>query len=105
MDGADGRHLRLLFAHPGTSPVRSVGPGTRAVLAVFALDQTKTRQIVHNELKVFAITLLVGAIASALLGVLIARRIVAAPRALAAAAGQIGRPPANGCRSRPRPPS
>lgn len=90
----DGRHLRLLFARIPVPAGSLAGPGTRAVLAVFALDQTKTRQIVHNELKVFAITLLVGAIASALLGVLIARRIVAAPRALAAAAGQISaRPP------------
>lgn len=90
----DGRHLCVLFARIPVPAGSLAGPGIRSVLAVFAIDQTKTRQILRNELQVFGITLLVGAVASTLLGVLIARRIVAAPRRLAEAAGQISaRPP------------
>ena len=99
----DGRHHRLLFARIPVPAGSLAGPGTRAVLAVFALDQTR-RQIVHNRLKVFAITLLVSAIASALLER--ADRAAAHRRRAmnpTATYGQISaRPPRNGCRSRPR---
>lgn len=91
---ADGRDQRVLFVRvplPADSPSAD---GARAVLVVFAIELTQTRQIVRNELKVFGITLLIGTLASTLLGVLIARRIVAAPRRLAVAAGRISaRPP------------
>jgi two-component system, OmpR family, heavy metal sensor histidine kinase CusS len=88
-----GRSFRLLFARIPVPPDSLAGPATRALLVVFAYELTQTRQIVKNEVQIFGVTLLIGALASGLLGVWIARRIVAGPRGLAAAASRISARP------------
>lgn len=90
---ADGRSFRLLFARIPVPPGSLAGAGVRAVLVVFALELTQTRQVIKNELQIFVVTLLIGALLSGLLGVWIARRIVAGPRGLAAAANRISARP------------
>lgn len=89
----DGRRFRLLFARIPVPPDSLAGNGTSALLAVLALEQTQARQILHKEMKIVAATLLVDAIVSVLLGMLIAQRIVAGPRRLAAAANRISTRP------------
>ncbi|MBC8056140.1 MAG: heavy metal sensor histidine kinase [Rhizobiales bacterium] len=90
---ADGRSFRLLFARIPVPPGSLAGPATRALLVVFAYELTQTRQIIKNEVQIAVVTLVVGALASGLLGVWIARRIVAGPRGLAAAANRISAQP------------
>jgi two-component system, OmpR family, heavy metal sensor histidine kinase CusS len=89
----DNQSFRLLFARIPVPPDSLAGPQTRALLVVFAYDLTQTRQIVKNELQIFVVTLLIGALASGLLGIWIARRIVAGPKGLAAAANRISARP------------
>ncbi|MEP7101461.1 MAG: heavy metal sensor histidine kinase [Burkholderiales bacterium] len=85
----DRRSFRLLFARIPVPADSLAGAGTRGLLVVFAYELTQSRQIVKNELQIFVVTLLIGALLSGLLGVWIARRIVAAPRGLGAAANRI----------------
>ena len=91
--GPDGRSFRLLLARIPVPPGSLAGPQTRALLIAFAYELTQTRQIVMTELQIFAVTVLLGALASGGLGVWIARRIVAAPKQLAAAANRISARP------------
>ena len=86
----DGRSFRLLLARVPVPHDSRAAPRTGALLVAFAYELTQTRQIVMSELQIFGVTLLLGAIAS---GVWIARRIVAAPRELAAAANRISARP------------
>ncbi len=90
---ADHRSFRLLFARIPVPPGSHAGAGVRAVRVVFAHELTQTRQVIKNELHIFVVTLLIGALLSGLLGVWIARRIVAGPRGLAAAANRISARP------------
>ena len=89
----DGRSFRLLLARIPVPPGSLAGPETKALLIAFAYELTQTRQIVMSELQIFGVTVLLGALASGLLGVWIARRIVAAPKDLAAAANRISARP------------
>ena len=89
----DQRTFRLLLAR---IPVAAASPAhaqTRSVLVAFAYESTQTRQIVKNELEIFAATLLIGALAAGLMGVWIARRILAGPMRLGAAASRISTQP------------
>jgi len=89
----DGRIFRLLLARipvPLDSPARAQ---TASLLAAFSYELTQTRQLVKNELQIYFITLLLGATIAAGLGVWIARRIVAGPKRLAAAANRISERP------------
>ena len=89
----DHRSFRLLFARVPV-PVDSLAAArTRALLVVFAYETTQTRQIVKNELQIYLVTLLLGALGAGGLGVWIARRIVAGPKRLAAAANRISARP------------
>ena len=90
---ADGRSFRLLFARIPVPAASLAGPDTRALLVAFAYELTQTRQLIAHELQIFIVTLLLGALAAALLGVWIARRIVAGPMRLAAAANRISARP------------
>ena len=90
---ADRRTYRLLLARIPVPPASFAAQQTQAVLVAFAYESTQTREIVTNELEIFAVTLLIGALASALMGVWIARRILAGPRRLAAAANRISAQP------------
>jgi two-component system heavy metal sensor histidine kinase CusS len=89
----DHRSFRLLFARIPVPAGSLAGEGTRTLLVVFAYELTQTREIVKNELQIFVGTLLIGALAAGALGVWIARRIVAGPRRLAAAANRISERP------------
>jgi two-component system heavy metal sensor histidine kinase CusS len=89
----DHRSFRLLFARIPVPPGSLAGPDTHGLLVAFAYELTQTRQLVMSELQIFAVTLLVGALGAGLLGVWIARRIVAGPRRLAAAANRISARP------------
>ena len=89
----DGRSFRLLLARIPVPPGSQAGVETKALLIAFAYELTQTRQIVMSELQIFGVTVLLGALASGLLGVWIARRIVAAPKDLAAAANRISARP------------
>ena len=89
----DGRSFRLLLASIPVPAGSLAGPGTKALLVAFAYELTQTRQIVKNELQIFGATLLLGALAAGGLGVWIARRIVAGPKRLAAAANRISARP------------
>ncbi len=89
----DGRSFRVLLARIPVPAGSLAGPGTSALLIAFASELTQVRQIAMSELQIFVLVLLIGAIASTLLGVVIARRIVAGPRSLAAAANRISARP------------
>jgi two-component system, OmpR family, heavy metal sensor histidine kinase CusS len=89
----DGRSFRLLFARIPVPAGSLAGPGVRSLYVVFAYELTQTRQVIRNELQIFVVTLLIGALLSGLLGVWIARRIVAAPKQLGAAANRISARP------------
>lgn len=89
----DRRSFRVLLARIPVPPGSLAGPDTHALLVAFAYELTQTRQIVVSELQIFVVTLLLGATAAGLLGVWIARRIVAGPRGLAAAANRISAQP------------
>jgi two-component system heavy metal sensor histidine kinase CusS len=89
----DHRSFRLLFARIPVPAGSLAGDDTRALLVVFAYELTQTREIVKNELQIFVATLLIGALAAGALGVWIARRIVAGPKRLAAAANRISERP------------
>lgn len=89
----DHRSFRLLFARIPVPPGSLAGSETKSLLVAFAYELTQTRQLVMSELQIFAVTLLVGAIGAGLLGVWIARRIVAGPKRLASAANRISARP------------
>ena len=89
----DQRSFRLLFARIPVPAGSLAGADTRSLLVVFAYELTQTREIVKNELQIFVGTLLIGALAAGALGVWIARRIVAGPKRLAAAANRISERP------------
>ena len=89
----DHRSFRLLFARIPVPTGSLAGPETHGLLVVFAYELTQSRQIVRNELQIFVVTLLIGALAAGLLGTWIARRIVAGPKELAAAANRISARP------------
>ena len=89
----DGRSFRLLFARVPVPAGSLAGPSVRGLLVVLAYELTQTRQAIKNELQILVVTLLVGALLSGLLGVWIARRIVAGPMSLAAAANRISARP------------
>lgn len=89
----DHRSFRLLFARIPVPAGSLAGADTRGLLVVFAYELTQSRQIVKNELQIFVVTLLIGALLSGGLGVWIARRIVAGPKSLAAAANRISARP------------
>jgi len=89
----DQRRFRLLFARIPVPPDSLAGPDTHGLLVAFAYELTQTRQLVMSELQIFVVTLMVGALGAGLLGVWIARRIVAGPRRLAAAANRISARP------------
>jgi two-component system, OmpR family, heavy metal sensor histidine kinase CusS len=89
----DGRSFRLLFAR---IPIPAAAQGRRdqqGVLVAFAYELTQNQEFVKHELKIFVVTLLIGALAAGALGVWIARRIVAGPKRLAAAANRISERP------------
>jgi len=85
----DGRRFRLLLARISIPEQAAPGPRPSAVLVAFAYETTQTRQLIAHELEIFVATLLVGALVAGLLGVWMARRIVAGPKELAAAANRI----------------
>ena len=85
----DGRRFRLLLARISIPEHAESDPHTPAVLVAFAYETTQTRQLIAHELEIFVATLLAGALAAGLLGVWMARRIVAGPKELAAAANRI----------------
>jgi two-component system heavy metal sensor histidine kinase CusS len=89
----DRRSFRLLLARIPVPAASLTHEETRSVLVAFAYESTQTRQIVKNELEIFAVTLLIGAIAAALMGVWIAKRILAGPVRLGAAANRISAQP------------
>jgi len=91
--GPDQHSYRLLLARIPVPPGSLGSAQTPSLLVAFAYDSTQTRQIVRNELEIFAVTLLIGALAAALMGVWIARRILAGPKRLAAAANRISAAP------------
>lgn len=91
--GPDKRSFRLLLARIPVPDGSLAGPGTRAVFVALAYESTQTRQIITNELEIFAVTLLIGALAAMLMGVWIARRILAGPKRLGAAANRISTVP------------
>lgn len=85
------RTYRVLLASIPIPPqdVADHGNGSRQVLVAFSYELTETRQLLAHELQVFLITLLIGAVSALLIGIGIARRIVAGPMRLAAAANRI----------------
>lgn len=89
----DRRSFRLLLARIPVPAGSRAGPQPRALLVAFAYESTQTRQIVRHELEIFGVTLLIGALAAALMGVWSARRILAGPKRLAAAANRISAAP------------
>src|ERR1700712_3807449 len=89
----DKRSFRLLFARIPVPPDSLAGPTHRGLLVAFAYEQTQTRQVVISELQIFLVTLLIGVGAAALLGFWVARRIVAGPIRLGAAANRISARP------------
>ena len=91
--GPDNQSYRILLARIPVPPGSLAAPQARSLLVALAYELTETRQIVMSELQIFVVTVLLGAIASGLLGIWIARRIVAGPRGLAAAANRISARP------------
>ncbi|CAN5428336.1 heavy metal sensor histidine kinase IrlS [soil metagenome] len=89
--GPDSRSFRILLAKVPV-PATASHPA-RVFLVALAYELTQTRQLVAHELQILVVSLLIGALASALLGVWIAKRIVAGPRRLAAAANRISTRP------------
>ncbi|MGK2897902.1 MAG: heavy metal sensor histidine kinase [Burkholderiaceae bacterium] len=89
----DQRSFRLLFARIPVPADTLAATRTSSLLVVFAYETTQTRQIVTTERRIFLATLLLGALAAWLLGIGIARRIVAGPKRLAAAANRISARP------------
>ena len=89
----DGRSFRLLLASIPVPAEAAAVQGTGAVLVAFAYDTSQTRQLIKHELEIFVVTLLIGAAIASLIGVWMARRIVAGPIRLAAAANRISARP------------
>ena len=89
----DGRSFRLLLASIPVPPDAAATQGTGTVLVAFAYDNTQTRQLITHELEIFVVTLLIGAAVASLIGVWMARKIVAGPMRLAAAANRISARP------------
>ena len=89
----DGSSFRLLLASIPLPADAAAAQGTGAVLVAFAYDTTQTRQLIAHELEIFVVTLLIGATVASLIGVWMARRIVAGPMRLAAAANRISARP------------
>lgn len=89
----DHRSFRVLLARVPVPDGSRAGPGIHGLLVALAYEQTQTRQIVMSELQIFVVTVLLAALAAGLLGILIARRIVAGPMGLAAAANRISARP------------
>ncbi len=89
----DGSSFRLLLASIPLPADAAAAQGTGAVLVAFAYDTTQTRQLIAHELEIFVVTLLIGAAIASLIGVWMARRIVAGPMRLAAAANRISARP------------
>jgi two-component system, OmpR family, heavy metal sensor histidine kinase CusS len=87
----DRRSFRLLLARVPVAAAQS--PGPCVFLVAFAYELTQTRQLLAHELQIFLVSVLIGALAAGLLGVWIARRIVAGPMRLAAAANRISARP------------
>jgi two-component system, OmpR family, heavy metal sensor histidine kinase CusS len=87
----DRRSYRLLLARVPVdgSPERA----PRVYLVAFSYELTQTRQLVAHELQIFVVTVLIGALASGVLGMWMAKRIVAGPIKLAAAANRISSKP------------
>jgi len=85
------RTYRVLLASIPIPPqdVADHGAGSRQVLVAFSYELTETRQLLAHELQVFLITLLIGALAALVISIGIAKRIVAGPMRLAAAANRI----------------
>jgi two-component system heavy metal sensor histidine kinase CusS len=89
----DKRTFRVLFARIPIPPGSLAGPDQHALLVAFVYEQTQTRQVVVSELQIFVVTLLIGVFAATLLGFWVARRIVAGPIRLGAAANRISARP------------
>ena len=89
----DGRSFRVLVARIPVPADPLAGRRATSLLVALAYEQTQTRQIVMSELQIFIVTVLLGAVAAGLLGIWIARRIVAGPKGLAAAANRISARP------------
>jgi len=89
----DGSSFRLLLASIPVPADAAAAQGTRAVLVAFAYDTTQTRQLIARELEIFVVTLLLGAAIASLIGIWMARRIVAGPMRMAAAANRISARP------------
>jgi len=87
----DRRSFRVLLARVPVSA--AAGHGPQVFLVALTYELTQTRQLVAHELQIFVGTVLIGAAAAGLLGVWIARRIVAGPMRLAAAANRISARP------------
>ena len=89
-----GESYRVLFARiPVPGSASRGAPNGGAVLVVFAYELTQAREFVAHELKIFAGTLLVGALVASLVGFGVARRILVGPKKLAAAANRISSRP------------
>lgn len=89
----DGRSFRVLLARIPVPPGSLAGPRTQSLLVALAYEQSQTRQVVMSEVQIFLVTLLLAGFAAGLLGVWIARRIVAGPKELAASANRISERP------------
>jgi two-component system heavy metal sensor histidine kinase CusS len=87
----DRRSYRLLLARVPVAGTATRAP--RVYLVAFTYELTQTRQLVAHELQIFVVTVLIGALASAVLGMWMAKRIVAGPIKLAAAANRISSKP------------
>ena len=74
--GASGGVLKGLPCLLGVT----TGMGLMMFLVAFAYETTQTRQLIAHELEIFVATLLAGALVAGLLGVWMARRIVAGPK-------------------------
>ncbi|HSW07247.1 heavy metal sensor histidine kinase [Aquabacterium sp.] len=88
-DAPDGHSFRVLLARIPVPPDSLAAGRTRSLLVAFAYDLTQNRKLMAAEFRIFGFTLLAGALAAALMGVWIARRILAGPRHLAAVANRI----------------
>lgn len=88
----DGRVFRVLLAQipvPERLATGAGGTGRGPLLAVLALEVTQAREVVVRGGKIVLASLVASALAAALLGMLIARRIVVAARLLGTAASRI----------------
>ncbi|MEO8057547.1 MAG: heavy metal sensor histidine kinase [Burkholderiales bacterium] len=89
-----GEKYRVLFARiPLPEAALQRAPHRRSVLVVFAYELTQAREFLAYELKIFAGTLLVGALVASAVGFGVARRILVGPKKLAAAANRISSRP------------